>query len=422
MSPVLHAVLLWWRDRLEESGLPTTGAVPVLATARAEIIRPEAISSRGHWERIARKAGLVDAKTKALTHTCYCLRHTCANMWRVLDGIDLGHLRRLMRHKKINMTMDKYEHEAPHLAPLRREVQALGLERTPEGCIDGLGVVLAQRWNAAGLEVPRSDPRPTSLPQQRLPNYHGDGEPKALEGKTIDQTPTSVAIKKPAPQQITSAADWRKFCEQEPKRLRALGWTKQRIADRFGMCISTVAQILRSSDDCRYMRKTSQAERRGVRQRCREYYETGRLKTYREIGHAEGVRPATVALWARKDGWSLPREAPEYKLGKHDALIRKRLAARTPVKAIARELDVTPSAMWRYMNRNGLRDPAKAAADKAALKARVLKHLADGKSYGWIAKHEPVDISTVWRWNKERRADSQSPADHGTDLALDAAD
>ena len=132
--------------------------------------------------RIAYKAGLVDEKTGARRYTAYCLRHTAANMWRAI-GIDLEDLRALMSHEKIDTTSGHYLHEAPHLAVLRREVAELGLEKTREGLIDGLGIVLAQRWREAGLDIPCSPPRSASLPEQaRLPNYHD-------EGKVIDMTP-----------------------------------------------------------------------------------------------------------------------------------------------------------------------------------------------------------------------------------------
>lgn len=435
MSPILHAVLLEWRDYLSGLGLPTTGEVPVLVTEGGRRVHVKSVTgggckpdrrSGGHWERIARKAGLVDETTEAKQYTAYCLRHTCANMWRA-SGMDLEDLRALMTHQKISTTSGHYLHEAPHLAVLRREVAAVGLEKTREGLIDGLGIVLAQRWREAGLEIPCSPPRAMSLRQPQL-SYQGADEMPALPSNVIEMRPTSVSMDAPAPPAIRSTADFKAWQIAEIKRLRGLGRTKQQICDDLRVGESTVCNALRSADHLRDLKALPKSERVGIQQRCREHYETGRHKTIGAIARAEGVRPSTVNQWAREGGWLPPKEHVAHKLGAHDALIRQRLAEGIGPTAIAREIialgtSITVPGIIDFARRHGLdNDPAGVAAAKAAQKERVFNYLADGKTYRWIAKAESISTSTVGEWNQERKASCQSQAESGTDLARDAKD
>lgn len=421
MSPIVHAVLMDWRDRLAERGLPTTGAVPILRTERAAIITPKAISCKGHWFRIAHKARLVDPKTKALTHTAYCLRHTAANLLRAI-GMDLEDLRAMMTHSTIKMTSDKYLHEAPHLAPLRREVEneveKFKLARTRAGLVDALGIVLARRWREAGLDIPCSPPREMVPPQPRLPDYS--------QSNVVELRPTAVTVEglPPPKQQSPQMTTFQEFRDWQMMRAREMnrqGATRNQIKAELGVDLTAIGNWLRAPEARHIQMSLPLAERKGIQKRVRADYESKRYKHIRELASAHGVLPGTVASWLRKGGWKIERERTEYKLAQHAALITATFAAKGNVRALARELGVDPSALWRFAKRHGLRDPAQEAADWAALKARVFTHLDDGKSYGWISRNEPVDITTVWRWNKQRKAASQNPADAANDFGMEMA-
>jgi integrase len=220
MSPAAHAALCWWREVAQQLGLPTEGRNPVFRTPTATLLEPVAV--QGTYVRvICENGGLVGADS-SLKHTWYSLRHTVPSMWRAI-GMDLDEIKDRMRHMDLNTT-EIYRHRVPEYCEvLRPQVEDvmddLDLQRTPEGLIDALAIVLARMWRAAGVDVLCSPP--TTMRRKRK-------QPLAIEGPVsdgplIEMTPTSVTTNGPAPvaQLLMSSQQLRDARIAEARRLYA---------------------------------------------------------------------------------------------------------------------------------------------------------------------------------------------------------
>ena len=420
MSPLLHAVLSAHRDRLLEFGHPTVGPVPVLVTARAEFVTPTAIS-RDHWSLIAKKAGFIDETTGANKHTFYSLRHTACSMWRAA-GIDLDDLQRLMGHTTIQTTSKVYLHLVPHLYDLRREIPeliaALGLDRTPEGVIEALGIWFARRWAEHGLNVPCSPPRSATPPLRLVQAPDQEALPPP---NIITLRPDEFRIELAA-QQVDDLRDTLEALRARQrarcKQLDAEGWSWHRIRKEVGVSLSVLSDWLRGRDDKLDTRKVSASERCGLVKRCRHLHEQG--KTSREISQATGVSPGMICSWGRTYGWPIPREHTQPKRRRHESRCRELFAQGITMTAIARELGVSETSVRTWLCDARLYDPQQFQAARAAQKVQASVLFAQGISKAEIARQLGFSWGAVHRWLSESRGDGQSPAELGTDLARDA--
>lgn len=352
MSPILFAALSTYADRLRQLGYQLDG--PVLVSGRVGSVTPNAITGN-HWPAIARKAGFI-GEAEELAHTFYALRHTAANLWRTI-GIPTDRLMTLMGHTDYHTTVSNYLHETPHFEVIRREVEALGLERTPAGLIDGLGFVLARRWRDEGIEIECAPPR--SATQLIGSDAAAQQDPKMLSGTMIDLVPNSVSIEAPPAEQINpySLEALRARQRARAKELFELGWTKIRIGDELGVDPCTVSDWVRSADNIRWMRKTSHAERTVLIARCHQLRDQNPEWSSTQLAKELGVHPSRVTLWERGRGKPMPHQPGAHKIGKHEARIRQMLAEGLGCEQMARELDgVSKSGIAYFINRIGLRE------------------------------------------------------------------
>jgi integrase/DNA-binding CsgD family transcriptional regulator len=421
MSPIVHAVLLLWRDRLAELGYPTSGRVPVLRTKREAMLVPTAVSGNNHWDKVIDKAELVK-ETGANKYVFYNLRHTVCSILRTM-GMEQDDLQDLMGHEEYETTKKHYKHKMPEYMPLRREFEDLGFERTAEGFLEGLGIILARRWIAEGIIVPCSQPRSMSQRQQRLPNYHDD-EPKALEGPVLDLTPTAVAMEPAsAPISITSLQGLREWQGAEAKRLVAppYSWSRKRISEHLGICESTLSQMVGAIDGVKWMRKTTRAARAKLEAHCLEMLDRGDGRDGTAgIAAALGVRQTWVIACASRHGRSIggnaQRRRRSRKMDQHEARIRELIAEGRSDKAIAEELCLGVSSVNAFIVRRGLR-PSRWVRIEPHHEAHIVDRVAVGKKAYAIAKELGLPPSTVSSFIKRRNI--QIP---GNELARDAAE
>ena len=181
-----------------------------------------------------------------MKYTYYNLRHTCLNLWRSI-GITLDHLRNLIGHVDYATTAKHYEHEVPWFEVIRREVEELiearHVERTAEGLIDGLGFVLARRWQAEGIEIKCAPPR-SATPQI------GHAAPLALSSNIIDLTPTASSIEIPAALGLATlnTVEIKKLQRARAIEMFSAGRTKPEIMKELGIALPTLSEWLRNAD------------------------------------------------------------------------------------------------------------------------------------------------------------------------------
>ena len=162
LSPVLAAVLLMYRQRMEsilkrqiddDDFVLTTGA------AKRRPVTTQAICI-DHWPVIAHKAGFIDANGK-FKYTYYDLRHTFANMHEKI-GIPLFRVSKMLGHRTSRTTEESYLHDTREVdeydiivAQVNAFIAAHPVlaGRTIADLIDALGHVLTRRWQAEGIEV-----------------------------------------------------------------------------------------------------------------------------------------------------------------------------------------------------------------------------------------------------------------------------
>jgi integrase len=403
MSPILYAALHSHADRLRSFGYTTEGPVPVLRTKQAPIIVPLAIS-QAHWAAIAAKAGFVD-DDGGLDHTFYALRHTCANLWRTI-GIQPDRLMKLMGHTDYHTTVKNYLHETPHFEVVRREVETLCFERTPEGYIDGLGVVLARRWRDEGIDVAYAPPQSTT-PQM------GYGGPVALPGNTIDLQLTAVSTElEPSAPAIGSAL---KSVEQlrlwqiaRAKELFRAGWPKLKIANELGVAFYTVREWLRSAGLEIRRGRLPKSERAELMDRVAQMRKQQPNISANEMAKALGVAPRRIVQWERAHGRPMPHQPGAHKLGKYDAQIRQMVAEGKTfreMQEILRQHDPkgpSHSALSYYVERMGLRNlrPIRDRHGRMrieTLDTRIRKLVAEGKSKEAIARELASELGGASR-------------------------
>jgi hypothetical protein len=397
INPILYAALHSYADRLRSFGYQTEGPVPVLRTKQAPIIVPLAISN-GHWQAIASKAGFVD-DDGGLGHTFYALRHTCANLWRTI-GIQPDRLMKLMGHTDYHTTVMRYLHETPHFEVVRREVEALGSERTPEGYIDGLGVVLARRWKDEGFDIGCGPPR------SMTPQIGYDG-PLALSEKTIDLQPTAVSTEAessapPLGSAIKSVEELRLWQIARATELFRAGWTKSKIAAELGVGFPTVQHWLRTADIAVRRGRIPKVERQALMKRVAELREARPEASSTEIAKALNVSPKRIVQWEKVRGRPMPHRPGAHKLGKYDAQIRQMLAEGKTCRQMAEILDgPSHSAIGYYINRLGLRG-LRPIRNRRGVRieiheTRIRELAAEGKSKEAIAREMAQELGNPSR-------------------------
>jgi integrase len=386
MSPILYAALHSYADRLRSFGYTTEGPIPVLRTKQAPIIVPLAIS-QAHWAAIAAKAGFVD-DDGGLDHTFYALRHTCANLWRTV-GIEPDRLQKLMGHTDYHTTVKNYLHETPHFAVIRREVEALGLERTPEGYIDALGVVLARRWKEERLDIPYAPPR-------SMAHQIGHDHPLALPPNTIDLQRTAVSTEAdPSAPAIGSAI---KSIEQlrlwqitRAKELFLAGWPKLKIANELGVAFYTVREWLRSAGLEIRRGRLPKTERLELMERVSQMRKQQPNISANEMAKVLRVAPRRIVQWEKAAGRPMPHQPGAHKLGKYDVQIRRLLAEGKTCREMEAILDgPSHSAIAYYINRLGLAHLRPTRNRRGVrieiLDTRIRELVAAGKSKEAIAR------------------------------------
>ena len=349
MSPILFAALWAYRERLQSMGRKTEGPVPVLVTTPGALFYPSSISAH-HWPVLATKAGFMDADG-GLKHSFYALRTTAANLWRTI-GMQIDDVSGLMGHVRIDTTVGSYTRPTPHFSPIRREVEELMrretvLERSPEGFIDALGFVLAQRWRAEGIEVGCAPPR--SMTAQI-----GYTAQRALTPTMLELVPTVEPVPPPI---IKSAEDFRVWQIEKTKQLFKIGWTMTRIAAELRVGFPTVKHWLRHADISHTRGKLPEDQRQDLMERVRAYREEHPEASTTDIAKALGVHAKRITSWERRRGRPMPHRPGAHKLGKHDAAIRRMLAEGRTCRQMAKILNgPSHSAIGYYINRLGLRD------------------------------------------------------------------
>ena len=364
----------------------TDGAVPVLRPGRAELVTQGAVGD--HWDRLAKKAGFLD-ETWAKDHTFYVLRHTGFNLLRSV-GMELDDLADLMGHTTIITANKHYRHRTPHFDIIRREVHALGLERTPAGFIDGLGFVLARRWRAEGTNIGCAEPRSVAP-------VVGYDDMKMLAGpSTIDVLPTVIeneGTDNPSlPPGINSQEAFRAHQRKKCHELYALGWSKPRIGRELGLCRSTISDWIRTAPNARWMRKAGSAERAELMQRCAELRDQHPDWSTTEIAKVLGIAPHRIVVWERKRGLPMPHRPGAHKLGKHDKLIRQMFAEGKTTLQMAEAIGHSHSAIAYYINRLGLRQ-GKSGHKLGQYEDRIRSMIAEGKNLTQI---------TAQNWTKRQ--------------------
>jgi integrase/predicted transcriptional regulator len=358
MSPVLHAVLTRWRDLLRERGFPISGRVPVIRTSESAILNTCTVSA-SHVDALMQKAGLV-SETGAKKYTRYNLRHTVPSMWRAV-GMDLDEIKDRMRHLKLETT-EVYRHRVPeYVKVLRPQVEdvidGLDLQRTADGIIDALSVVLVQMWRRAGIVIPCSPP--TTMRQKRLPDYRtADAEPVALNGIVIDGTVT-IAESRPTPMQQLrlSPTQMAELRRAEARRLRAPpnNWSKTRIAEHLGLSDSIVNKYLAFEPDepLMSMRKLRADKMREVQGQIAAMLDAGR--NTRQIADVLNLKRSVVATFARRRGTPVKYHRAPPKLAQHEAAIRRWNAEGKSNYAIGKALGFGTTTIDACMKRLGLK-------------------------------------------------------------------
>lgn len=395
MGPIVYAALKSYQQWLRDRGYEVEGAVPVLMVGRTETINPAAISS-DHWPVIAGKAGF--DKTEGLLHTCYVLRHCFGNLLRTI-GVPLDRLKVLMGHTTIHTTEKHYLHETPHFEDIRREVEAVveefRLERTPAGLIDGLGIVFARRWKDEGIEIECAPPHavrplPGQMPGQMVMIGNGAAAP---DSKLIEATPVAASVEEPTPTMppITSLEGLRAWQRAQAKELYKAGWTKDRIGTKLGVDPKTVSGWVRTTDDLKWMRKATHAERAELIARCHELRDANPDWSSTDIAKELGVAPHRVTVWERRRGLPMPHRPGPHKIGRFEPDIRRMAAEGKTAREIAAALDgaVSRSGIALFMQQRGIARQTNrrtSGVDLRQFEGRIRELIAEGKTDWQIAK------------------------------------
>jgi len=396
MSPILYVALAEYRDWLKAQGYEVEGAVPVLVPGRADLVTQNAVGD--HWDRLAKKAGFIDA-TWAKNHTFYALRHTCLNLWRTIN-IPIDRLSTLAGHTNILTTHSRYLHETPHFEIIRSEVHALGLEQTPAGSIDGLGIVLARRWREDGIEIPCAPPRSATPPL-----LENGSAPLLLTGNVIDVVPTEAWAERSATAtNVNSLQALRAHQMKRCHELHAQGWTKNRIGKELGLCRSTISDWIRTTPDVRWMRKAGRAERAEKMAQCAQLRDEHPDWSTTQIAAELGIAPHRIVMWERKRGKPMPRRPGAHKIGRYKSDLWQMLGEDKTTEQMAAELNrkypnrKTPShsGIAYFIIRMGWRKGPPGARKLGKHQDRILQMKAEGKSPEQMARElDGVSVSGI---------------------------
>jgi integrase/transposase len=420
MSPIVHAALSAQRDRMLELGREPVG--PVLLNDLGDVFRPDSIRRR--WSSIAKAAGLKD-ESGANLYTPYTFRHTAASMWRAA-GMELDDIQELMGHTTLQTTTKVYLHRAPHLHALRRDIpdliEQLRLERTPEGVIEALGIYLARRVAALGVQIPVSPPRSATALLTLA-------ERRALPAPNVlTLVPTSVAISgaQPVDSGPLSLEALRLRQRAKNRELRALGVTRRKRAEQLGVSAVSVGKWDHEADDRVPMKpgrpKGADAPaRRAVKEQVLADFKDGLLA--REVAKKYSVTPGTATRWANEAGLAVAKAMTPQRA----ARARQMIADGKSNRAIGAALGVSDGTIRLLRLRiGGQRYDRTMTPERDAQKARISAYFADGRSKSEIARLEGVNRKTVVKMLAESHGIRHSPGDAGTELAIlslsDAAD
>ena len=334
MSPVLMAELLSYGQRIKQLGRELVG--PVLATAGAPVVKPEAISGQ-HWPVIARKVGLVDENDDHL-FTFYDLRHTTATLLRTI-GMKSDDLQAWMGHADYKTTVENYLHRAPHLYPgIRRDVESLGFGRTPEDLVDALGLVLWRRWKDEGIDIGCAPPRSRAVSHPALDG----GGTLALLSPILDLKLNEVSgSTDQAPIQLPQLT-LEYLREQQRTRaiaLHAQGWTVTRIGAELKADRTTVQAWLRNADIPDRPGRLPAEKLQETKERVHAYEDAHPDATTYEVAKATGVHSNRIRIWARERGKPRPHRTYSYKIEKHEPEIRRWVAEGKTYREMARLLN-----------------------------------------------------------------------------------
>jgi transposase len=305
-----------------------------------------------------------------------------------------------MGHTDYHTTVKNYLHETPHFAVIRREVEALGLERTPEGYIDALGVVLARRWKEERLDIPYAPPR-------SMAHQIGHDHPLALPPNTIDLQRTAVSTEAdPSAPAIGSAI---KSIEQlrlwqitRAKELFLAGWPKLKIANELGVAFYTVREWLRSAGLEIRRGRLPKTERLELMERVSQMRKQQPNISANEMAKVLRVAPRRIVQWEKAAGRPMPHQPGAHKLGKYDVQIRRLLAEGKTCREMEAILDgPSHSAIAYYINRLGLAHLRPTRNRRGVrieiLDTRIRELVAAGKSKEAIARELGPELGGATR-------------------------
>lgn len=403
ISPILSMELQSYRAFLQQLGMPTTGAIPVLVAGKAAIIKPEAISGQ-HWPTIASKAGFVDGADDRI-FTFYNLRHTAATIWRTV-GMEPDDLQDLMGHADYKTTVAKYIKRSKFLYPgISRDVHkiivGLGV-RTPEAIIDALAIVLAHRWRDAGIDIGCADPRVVA---QELENH---GSFPALSAPAVLDL-VALPAPAPAPVILRSVKKVREWQRVEAVRLFTVeGWSQTRICMHLEIDKTTFRDYMRHANVPDRGGRLSKEKRQDVRDQFRELRAQHPEWTTYQFADALGVHSKRLTKWAREDEAPLPHRTYSYKLEKHEQLVRRSLAEKKSLNQIADAINrlatseaekVTPTGVRWFTRKLGLTTTyeGNGVAKVDQYDAEIVRMVDEGKDGKAISKVLPVSHSAICR-------------------------
>ena len=400
MAPFLVPLIEAHRERLIARGLPVKGKVPLLVPGQRlgnGLITPAEIT-RGDFKVLLGKAGVTLPQGLGF----YVMRRTATNLLKSV-GMDRDDLLELGGWIESDTYEAHYRQSSQeYKSVLRPEVEAMAHKygfdlKSPAGLVDALGYVLVARWHHEGIGVPMAQPRQ----RQRSPLE------AALLG--VEEAPL-LALPAPAKEDTTpkfpSVEAVRLWQIGESVRLRKEGWTNQRISKHLKVCASTVGMWLREADipHTRGMSGISHATRA---EKDRELLE---LKAKHpdwgvtELATATGLRPTTVARRLRVKGADpAPRKMPDYKLGKHDARIRKWAAEGKTFRDMEKLFhdlgeDISFSAIAYYAKKHGIKTKKWGSGERVdQYDAEIIRMVGKGMDGKAISEELPVSHSAVTR-------------------------
>lgn len=242
---------------------------------------------------------------------------------------------------------------------------------------------------SVGIEILCAQPRSVT-PQL------GNTGIKLLPGSIIDVMPTAASVDPPElGPVIRSTQTLRAWQMAECQKLRALGWTKNRIADHLGLCTGTISEWARSVPNVKWMRKTSNAEKAEIKKRVLQYIDAHPEESTTEIAAKFAIKPYLVARYAKQVGKPMPHRPGAHKLGKYQAQILEMFEHGKSYEQIGKAIGHPSSSVGYFIKRLGLAGKSKTLTSGMRIenyKSRIIELIAAGKS-DWAISRELDEVS-----------------------------